>query len=175
MSNVGVKISFYEYDGGEGFGDKRRLIGFCKGSIEAAYNFLKDKYIISQCKIADEKTLDNSYGLIIEEIDNKKDMMHLYGLQSIVIWDLFDMDNAIFKFSNNHKSLIKTKNIKTIIPELGKYYKHTSGYKIYICGKGVTRNNGVCYIGEDENEQLISIGKELIEYVEISYSEFKGK
>lgn len=43
--------------------------------------------------------------------------------------------------------------------ELGKYYQHTTGAKLYICGLSETYYHGSCFIGENENGKLSPIGK----------------
>lgn len=101
--SIGIKIGFYQYDGGEGFHDKYELLGFCNESIEEIYNILKDKYLIHQCSIADKDKLDWSYGLTIEEYTP----MNIYGLEYIVTGTLDKLINVIDKFAKKHESLIK--------------------------------------------------------------------
>jgi hypothetical protein len=101
--SIGIKVTFYQYDGGEGFHDKYELLGFCKESIEKVYSILKNKYLIHQCNIANKDSLDWSYGLIIEEYTP----MNIYGLEYTITGTLNKLINIIDKFSENHKSLIK--------------------------------------------------------------------
>ena len=63
--------------------------------------------------------------------------------------------------------------------KLGKYYKHTTGRKIYIAGIADTKYHGVCFVGENPLGELfpIGIGKEGFSenYIEITEKEFLGK
>lgn len=101
--SIGIKIGFYQYDGGEGFHDKYELLGFCKESIEEVYNTLKDKYIIHQCSIADKNDLDWSYGLTIQQ----STPVNIYGLENTVTGTLSGLLNVINNLSKKHKNLIK--------------------------------------------------------------------
>jgi hypothetical protein len=104
---IGTRVTFYQYDGGEGSHDKYELLGFCKESVEEVYNVFKDKFLIHQCVIANTNDLDWSYGLIIAEYTP----MNIYGLENKITGTLKGMINIINKFSKKHKSLIKMNNI----------------------------------------------------------------
>jgi hypothetical protein len=59
--------------------------------------------------------------------------------------------------------------------ELGKYYKHTTGSKLYICGLGETYYHGRCFIGENERGELFPIGntqENAMNYKEITKEQF---
>ena len=59
--------------------------------------------------------------------------------------------------------------------ELGKYYMHTTGTRLYICGVCDTLTYGMCIVGEDYYGNLIPIGKHegaTENYKEISREEF---
>lgn len=61
--------------------------------------------------------------------------------------------------------------------ELGKYYQHTTGAKLYICGVGDTHYHGNSFIGENENGELSPVGRHeenAINFKEISKEEFVG-
>lgn len=68
-------------------------------------------------------------------------------------------------------------NIKQF--ELGKYYRHTDGSKIYIAGVADTKYHGVCFVGENPLGEIfpIGIGKGGYSqnYTEITEEEFLGK
>lgn len=53
--------------------------------------------------------------------------------------------------------------------ELGKFYKHTTGEKLYICGVVDTNAYGKTLVGEDEYGNLIPIGNH--EYATDNYHE----
>lgn len=60
--------------------------------------------------------------------------------------------------------------------ELGKYYQHTTGSKLYICGLGETIIYGSCLVGEDEHGDLIAVGKSeenAVNYSEITKEQFR--
>ena len=62
-----------------------------------------------------------------------------------------------------------------MIFELGKYYQHTAGVKLHICGIGDTQYYGKCFIGENEFGELIPVGcteVNAVNYAEITKDEF---
>lgn len=62
--------------------------------------------------------------------------------------------------------------------ELGKYYQHSTGKKLYICGLGETFYHGSCFIGENEKGELSPTGKSeenAINYIEITKEEFENR
>lgn len=59
--------------------------------------------------------------------------------------------------------------------ELGKYYQHTTGAKLYICGLSETYYHGRCFIGENEHGELSPIGsseENAMNYHEINKEDF---
>jgi hypothetical protein len=61
--------------------------------------------------------------------------------------------------------------------ELGKYYKHSTGKKLHICGLVDSYYYGNCFAGEDENGNLSDVGKDAdntVNWKEISKDEFIG-
>lgn len=59
--------------------------------------------------------------------------------------------------------------------ELGKYYQHTTGTKIHICGLGETYYHGRCFVGENNNGELSPVGSDessAVNFHEISKEEF---
>ena len=59
--------------------------------------------------------------------------------------------------------------------ELGKYYKHNSGKKLYICGVCATKTYGICLMGEDNCGNFIPTGRHegaTLNFHEISEDEF---
>jgi hypothetical protein len=59
--------------------------------------------------------------------------------------------------------------------ELGKYYQHTTGSKLYICGIGETHFYGSSLIAENEYGELAPVGKNeenAVNYHEITKNEF---
>ena len=59
--------------------------------------------------------------------------------------------------------------------ELGKYYRHTSGRKLYICGLAETNTYDRCFVGEDEKGNLSPVGnteENAINHVQITKEEF---
>ena len=59
--------------------------------------------------------------------------------------------------------------------ELGKYYAHTTGDKLYICGICDTKIYGMCLMGENRNGDFIPIGQHkgaTLNWHEISEEEF---
>jgi hypothetical protein len=62
--------------------------------------------------------------------------------------------------------------------ELGKYYQHTTGSKLYICGISDTYYHGRCFVGENEYGELMPIGntqENAMNYKEITKDEFVNK
>lgn len=49
-------------------------------------------------------------------------------------------------------------NKKELKFELGKYYKHTAGTMIYICGVCLTKNYGMCLMAERDNGYFYPVG-----------------
>ena len=47
---------------------------------------------------------------------------------------------------------------KTIF-ELGKYYEHTAGNKLHVCGVCATHTYGKCLVAEDDRGKLIPVGE----------------
>ena len=59
--------------------------------------------------------------------------------------------------------------------ELGKYYAHTTGDKLYICGLCDTKIYGRCLMGENRNGDFIPVGQDkdsAVNWHEISEEEF---
>ena len=59
--------------------------------------------------------------------------------------------------------------------ELGKYYQHTTGCKLHICGIADTRIYGICFVGESDLGTLYHIGSEeekAVNHAEITKEEF---
>lgn len=62
-----------------------------------------------------------------------------------------------------------------MIFELGKYYQHTTGTKLYICGIGETIYHGRCFIGENQCGELAPIGcseHNTVNFTEITKEQF---
>ena len=59
--------------------------------------------------------------------------------------------------------------------ELGKYYQHTNGSKLHVCGVLSTDNFGLCFAGEDIHGDIYAIGTTsdyAVDFNEISQDEF---
>lgn len=84
-------------------------------------------------------------------------------------------DEKVKKMDDEWKDIRYKMKQKQIQFELGKYYKHTTGTKIYICGLGETYYHGRCFIGENERGELSPVGngkENAINYSEITKDDF---
>ena len=62
--------------------------------------------------------------------------------------------------------------------ELGKYYQHTTGMKLHICGLSDTYYHGRCFVGENNKGELLPVGSDeasAVNFHEISKEQFIGK
>jgi hypothetical protein len=72
--------------------------------------------------------------------------------------------------------MIEMAKNKTIF-ELGKYYEHTAGDKLHVCGVCATHTYGKCLVAEDDRGKLIPVGEDehaAENYREITKEEFLG-
>lgn len=60
---------------------------------------------------------------------------------------------------------------------LGKYYEHTTGHKLHVCGVCSTHAYGKCLVAEDDLGKLVPVGEDEYaaeNYHEITREEFLG-
>jgi len=152
---------------------KYSCTGFSENMKDYYYNiqYLSNKklFVLFRDNFEEEEW----YGNFLEELDNfvyrdhwmfknsdESHIMYRYPEAFIKVdslLDVFDKINIPIKF------------------EIGKYYEHTTGNKIYICGELVTYMWGKCLVAESNKTELVVVGKyenSSVNYKEIPKEEY---